>query len=165
MSNSLQPHESQHARPPCPSPTPRSSLKLTSIELVMPSSHLILCHPLFLLPPIPPSIRVFSNESTLRMKCQNTGVILIQTVQDLHDINTAWILQDVGVFLFVCFVLEKARVSTVESVMSSLRAKILARVFHWPLCLSHNTCPLLPSSSAHRPKNSTFLSLLPAINI
>ena len=39
--------------------------KLTSIESVMPSSHLILCHPLFLLPSIPPSIRVFSNESTL----------------------------------------------------------------------------------------------------
>ena len=38
------------------------------IELVMPSSHLILCHPLLFLPPIPPSIRVFSNESTLRMK-------------------------------------------------------------------------------------------------
>ena len=46
----------------------RSSFKLTSIESVMPSSHLILCHPLFLLPPIPPSIRVFSNESTLRMR-------------------------------------------------------------------------------------------------
>ena len=46
----------------------RSSLKLTSIESVMPSSHLILCHPLLLLPPIPPSIRVFSNESTLHMK-------------------------------------------------------------------------------------------------
>ena len=46
----------------------RSSLKLTSIESVMPSSHLILCHPLFFLPPIPPSIRVFSNESTLRMR-------------------------------------------------------------------------------------------------
>ena len=45
-----------------------SSLKLTSIELVMPSSHLILCHPLYLLPPIPPSITVFSNESTLRMR-------------------------------------------------------------------------------------------------
>ena len=45
-----------------------SSLKLTSIELVMPSSHLILCCPLLLLPPIPPSIRVFSNESTLRMR-------------------------------------------------------------------------------------------------
>ena len=95
---------------------------------------------------------------------QSTRVILIQTVQDLHDINTAWILQDVGVFLF-CFVFEKARVSTVESVMSFLRAKILAHVFRWPLCLSHNTCPLLPSSSVHRPKNSTFLSVLPAINI
>ena len=46
----------------------RSSLKLTSIESVMPSSHLILCHPLLLLPSIPPSIRVFSNESTLRMR-------------------------------------------------------------------------------------------------
>ena len=41
-----------------------SSLRLTSIESVMPSSHLILCHPLLLLPPIPPSIRVFSKEST-----------------------------------------------------------------------------------------------------
>ena len=46
----------------------QSSLKLTSIESVMPSSHLILCRPLFLLPPIPRSIRVFSNESTLRMR-------------------------------------------------------------------------------------------------
>ena len=46
----------------------RSSLKLTSIELVMSSSHLILGRPLLLLPPIPPSIRVFSNESTLRMR-------------------------------------------------------------------------------------------------
>ena len=42
--------------------------KLMSIESVMPSSHLILCHPLLLLPPIPPSIRVFSNESTLCMR-------------------------------------------------------------------------------------------------
>ena len=45
-----------------------SSLKLMSIESVMPSSHLILCRPLLLLPPIPPSIRVFSNESALRMR-------------------------------------------------------------------------------------------------
>ena len=47
----------------------RSSLRLMSIKSVMPSSHLILCHPLLLLPPIHPSIRVFSNESTLRMRC------------------------------------------------------------------------------------------------
>jgi len=46
----------------------RSSPRLTSNESVMPSSHLILCHPLLLLSPIPPSIRVFSNESTLRMR-------------------------------------------------------------------------------------------------
>ena len=46
----------------------QSSLKLMCIESVMPSIHLILCRPLLLLPPIPPSIRVFSNESTLRMK-------------------------------------------------------------------------------------------------
>ena len=45
-----------------------SSLKLTSIESMMPSSHLILCHPLLLRPPIPPSIRVCSNESTLHMR-------------------------------------------------------------------------------------------------
>ena len=44
---------------------PRSLLKFMSIKLVMPSSHLILCHALLLLPPIPPSIRVFSNESAL----------------------------------------------------------------------------------------------------
>ena len=46
----------------------QSSLILMSIESVMPSSHLILCRPLFLVPPIPPSIRVFSNESTLRRR-------------------------------------------------------------------------------------------------
>ena len=69
MSNSLRPHESQHARPPCPSPTPGvHSDSRPSIESVTPSSHLILCYPLFLLPPIPPSIRGFSNESTLRMR-------------------------------------------------------------------------------------------------
>src|SRR5574341_678231 len=46
----------------------QSSLKLMSIESVMPSSHLILCCPLLLLPPVPPSTRVFSNESMLRMR-------------------------------------------------------------------------------------------------
>ena len=45
-----------------------SSLRFSSIESVMPSSHFILCHPLLLLPSIPPSIRPFSNESTLRMR-------------------------------------------------------------------------------------------------
>ena len=52
----------------------RSSLRLMSIESVMPPSHLILCRPLLLLPTIPPSIRVFSNEATLHMRWPNTGV-------------------------------------------------------------------------------------------
>ena len=51
----------------------RSSLTLMSIELVMPSSHLFLCRPLLFLPPIPPSIRVFPNESTLRMRWPKYG--------------------------------------------------------------------------------------------
>ena len=66
MSDSLRQHELQHARPLCPSPTPEF-LKVMSFESVMPSSHLILCHPLLLLPLIPPSNRVFSNESILHM--------------------------------------------------------------------------------------------------
>ena len=67
MSNSLQrPHGLQHARPPCPSPTP--GVYSMSIELVMPSNHLILCHPLLLLPSIFSNIRVFSNESALRIR-------------------------------------------------------------------------------------------------
>ena len=93
VSDSLWPHELQHARPPRPSPTPgvhsnscpssrwchpaiSSSVvpfssclqsKLMCIESVMPSNYLILCRPLLLRPSIPPSIRVFSNESILRM--------------------------------------------------------------------------------------------------
>ena len=56
-------------RQPCLSITKsQSSPKLMSIESVMPSSHFILCRPLLLLPPIPPSIRVFSNESPIRMR-------------------------------------------------------------------------------------------------
>ena len=68
MSNSLRLHELQHARPPCPSPTPEVHPNSCPSNPSMPFSHLILCHPLFLLPPIPPSIRVFSNESTLCMR-------------------------------------------------------------------------------------------------
>ena len=63
----MRPHESQHARPPCPSPTPGVHSN-SSIELVMSSSHLILCRSLLLLPPIPPSIRVFSSKSSLRIR-------------------------------------------------------------------------------------------------
>ena len=66
VSDSLRAHESQHARP-LSITNSRSSLRLTSIASVTPSSHLIL-GPLLLLPPIPLSIRVFSSESTLHMR-------------------------------------------------------------------------------------------------
>ena len=68
VSDSLQPHELQHAKASLAITNSRSLLKLRSIESVMPSSHLILCRPLLLLPSIFPSIRVFSNESTLHMR-------------------------------------------------------------------------------------------------
>ena len=64
MSDSLQSHGLQHTRLPCPYIS-WSLLKLMSIESVMPSNHLILCHPLLLLPSVFPSIKVFSNESVL----------------------------------------------------------------------------------------------------
>ena len=66
MSNSLWPHGLQHARLSCPSLSLTQSLfKLMPLESVMPSNHLILCCPLFLLPSIFPSIRALSNESAL----------------------------------------------------------------------------------------------------
>ena len=67
VSDSLRTHESQHARLPAITNS-RSSLKLVSIESVMPSSHLILCRPLLLLPSVFPSIRVFFSESVLRSR-------------------------------------------------------------------------------------------------
>ena len=66
-SDSSQPHGPQHTRLPCPSLS-QNLLKLKSIESVMPSNHLILCHPLLLLPSVFPSIRVFSKESSLHFR-------------------------------------------------------------------------------------------------
>ena len=75
-----------------------SSLRLMSIESVMPSSHLILCCPLLLLPPIPPSIRVFSNESTLCMRWPKYWSFSFSITQDWSPLWWAgWIsLQSKG---------------------------------------------------------------------
>ena len=74
----------------------RSSLKLMSIESVMPSSHLILCHPLLLLPTIPPSIRVFSNESSLHMRwpkywCFSFSIIPSKEIPGLISFRVDWL--------------------------------------------------------------------------
>ena len=80
----------------------RSLLKLTSIESVMPSNHLLLCHPLLLLPSIFPSIRVFSKESPLRIGGQSTGVsastsVLPMNIQDWFPLGwTGWVLLSKG---------------------------------------------------------------------
>ena len=68
MSNSLQAHGLQHSKPFCPSPTPGVYLNSRPKLVMPPKNHLILCCPLLLLPSIFPSIRVFSNESALRIR-------------------------------------------------------------------------------------------------
>ena len=83
-SDSLRPHESQHARPPCPS---SELLKLMSIELVMASNHLILCHPLLLLPSVFPSIGSFQMSQLFPSGGKSTGAsasasILPMNIQD-----------------------------------------------------------------------------------
>ena len=74
----------------------RSSLRLNFIESVMPSSHLILCRPLLLLPPIPPSIRIFSKESTLRMRWPkywsfSFSIIPSKEIQGLISFRMDWL--------------------------------------------------------------------------
>ena len=66
----------------------RRSLKLMSVESVMPSSHLILCRPLLLLSPIPPSIRVFSNESTLHIRWPNSTSAGVSALASFLPKNT-----------------------------------------------------------------------------
>ena len=71
VSDSLQPHGLQHARPPCSITNSQSVFKLISIESVMTSNHLILCCPLIFSPSMFPKIRVFSNESVLCIRWSN----------------------------------------------------------------------------------------------
>ena len=93
VSDSLQPHESQHIRPPCPSPTP----KLMCIKLVMPSSHLILCHPFLLLPQSLPASGSFPMSQLFTSGGQNIGVsasasVLPMNTQDWSPLGwTFWI--------------------------------------------------------------------------
>ena len=96
VSNSLRPNGCQHARLPCPSPTPHCLLRLMSIKLFMPSNHLILCRAL-LLPSIFPSITGFSNDQFFASGDQSIGVsastsILPMNIQDWFPLGwTGWI--------------------------------------------------------------------------
>jgi len=114
----------------------RSSLRLTSIESVMPSSHLNLCHPLLLLPPIPPSIRVFSNESTLRMRWPkyfsfSFSIIPSKEHQDWSPLEwTGWIaLQSKG----LSRVFSNTTVQKHQFFSTQLSSQSNSHIHRWPL--------------------------------
>ena len=114
----------------------RSSPKLMSIELVMPSSHLILYRPLLLLPTIPPSIRVFSNESTLRLRWPGTGVsalasFLPKNTQDWSPLEwTGWIsLQSKG----LSRVFSNTTVQKHQFFSAQLSSQSNSHIHTWPL--------------------------------
>ena len=95
MSNSLRPHGLQYTGLPRPSLSPRVCSNSCTIESVMPSNHLILCHPLFLLPSIFPSIRVFSNELVLHIRwpkyrCFSFSISLSNEYSGLISFRIDW---------------------------------------------------------------------------
>ena len=96
MADSLWPQGLQHTRLPCPSTTPRAYSNSCPLSLLSPFNHLILCHPLLLLPSIFPNIRVFSNESVLHIRFQNIGVsasvsVRVMNIQDWFPLGwTGW---------------------------------------------------------------------------
>ena len=84
-SDSLRPYCVQHIRLHCPSPTPRACLKFKPIKMVMPSNHLILCHPLLPWPSIFPCIRVFSNEPVFASDGQSIGASALVLPRNIQD--------------------------------------------------------------------------------
>ena len=103
MSNSLQPQGLQHARPPCPPPTPGVYPNSCPIKSVMPSNYLIFYCPLLFLLSIFPSIRIFSSESVLHIRWPNVGasasaLVLPMIIQDLFPLGLTGLisLQSMG---------------------------------------------------------------------
>ena len=114
----------------------QSLLKLLSIESVMPSNHLILSHPLLLLPSIVPSIRVFSNESVLRIRCPSIGAsasasVPPMNIQDWFPLGlTGWIsLQSKG----LSRVFSNTTVQKHQFFSTQLSSQPNSRIHTWPL--------------------------------
>ena len=114
----------------------RSSLKLRSIKSEMPSGHLILCHPLFLLPPIPPSIGVFSNKSTLHKRWPkhwsfSLASFLLKNTQDWSPLEwTGWIsLQSKG----LSRVFSSTTVQKHQFFGAQLSSQSNSHIHTWPL--------------------------------
>ena len=134
VSNSVRPHESQQAS--LSITNSRSSLELVSIESVMPSSYLILCRPFLLLPPISPSISVFSNESTLRIwggqsiRVSALASVLPMNTQDWSPLEwTGWILQSKG----LSRVFSNTTVQKHQFFSTQLSSQSNSHIHTWPL--------------------------------
>ena len=125
-------------------------LRLMSIESVMPSSHLILCRPLLLLPPIPPNIRVFSSESTLRIRWPNDWSFSFSISPSNEHSG------------LISFRMDWVDLLAVQGTLKSLlqhhhvKASILRRciihpcfslILHIVVCTSYSIFPLLPSGN------------------
>ena len=114
----------------------RSSLRLMSIESVMPSSHLILCRPLLLLPPTPPSIRVFSNESTLCMrwpKCWSFSFSIIPSKEmpGLISFRMDWL--DLLAVKGLSRVLSNTTVQKHQFFSAQISSQSNSHIHRWPL--------------------------------
>ena len=111
----------------------RSSPRLTSIESVMPSSHLILCHPLLLLPPIPPSIRVFSNVSTLRMRWPKYWSFSFSIIANLHSLKKTNIQigRDRSCMWHLSILLCSGSLWESEAFITSLEGDKLRKIVFW----------------------------------
>ena len=114
----------------------QSSLRLTSIESVMPSSHLILCRPLLLLPPIPSSIRVISIESTLRMRWPKYwsftfSIIPFKEIPGLISFRMGWLdlLQAKG----LSRIFSTTTVQTHQFFGAQLSSQSSSHIHTWPL--------------------------------
>jgi len=137
VSNPLRPHEEQHSRPPCPSPTPRVVLpKLMSIESVMPSSHLILCRPLLFLPPSLQASGSFPVSQLFSWGGQSIGVsasasVLPMNTQDWSPPGwTGWIsLQSKG----LSRVFSNTTVQKHQFFSAQLSSQSNSRIHTWPL--------------------------------
>ena len=143
----------------------RSSLKLTSIESVMPSSHLILCHPLLFLPPVPPSIRVFFNESSLRMRWPkywsfSFSIIPSKEHPELISFRVDWLdllaVQDI-------FIIMKGNPVSIRQSLPSLWWIL---IWFLPLCCCYakllQSCPTLCNPIDGRPSGSPIPGILQA---
>ena len=113
-----------------------SSLKLTSIKSVTPSSHLILCCPLLLLPPIPPSIRVFSNESTLHMRWPkywsfNFSIIPSKEIPGLISFRMDWL--DLLAVKGLSRVFSNTTVQKHQYLGAQLSSQSNSHIHTWPL--------------------------------